>query len=284
MKKFVITTESGCDVTKELIERYDIQIVPMYVTMGNNTFEDGSFDVSKVFDFYDETGGLPKTAGTTPQGNIDAFSAVFAKYPDANIIHVGYSEVTSVSFNAANIAAKEFDNVYLVDSKNVSIGAMAIVKATAQFIEENSNTTPEEVVDFVKDIRERTRMVFLPKTLEYLKAGGRVSNLAFYGASLLNIHPTIVLENGYLLSGKRYRGSFDLSLKRMINDLFKTYDIIPDSILIAGAPSVDADYKEKILSILKEHGVNTVDWVNAGAVIASHSGPGALGIVGIEKK
>ncbi|NMB44207.1 MAG: DegV family EDD domain-containing protein, partial [Clostridiales bacterium] len=191
--------------------------------------------------------------------------------------------VTTVSFNAANIAAQDFNNVYIVDSKFVSIGAATIVKATAQFIEDNPNTNPEEIIAFVEDIRERNHMVFLPRTLLYLKAGGRVSNLAFYGANLLKIHPSIILKNGYLVSGGKYRGSFDRCLKKMINDFFGSYNIDPDTVLIVGAPDVEENQKEMIYDLLREKGVQNTMWMYAGAVISSHGGPGAIGIAGIEK-
>ena len=283
MKKYIITTESGSDISKEIIDRYNIQIVPMHVTMGDQTYPDGSFDVQKVFEYYEKRGNLPKTSGSTPQDNTQVFNDIFAKYPDAYIIHIGYSAVTTVSFNAANIAAKDFKNIYLVDSKHVSAGAAAIVKATAQFIENNPNTSPEEIISFVEDIRERTHMVFLPKTLLYLKAGGRVSNLAFYGANLLKIHPSITLENGYLVPGKRYRGSFDSCLKKMVNNFFKSYNIDPDTVMVVGAPDVGDHEKEKIYDLLRENGIQNTRWIEAGAVISSHGGPGAIGITGIEK-
>lgn len=283
MKKYIITTESGSDLSKEIIDRFNIHVIPMHVTMDNQTYPDGSFDVQKVFDYYEKTGNLPKTSGTSPQDNIEVFSQVFAEHPDAYIIHIGYSSVTTVSFNAANIAAQDFKNVYLVDSKHVSIGAAAIVKATAQFIEDNPNTSPEEIIAYVEDIRERTHMVFLPKTLEYLKAGGRVSNLAFYGANLLKIHPSIILENGYLVSGGKYRGSFDNCLKKMVRNFFESYNIDPDSVLVVGAPGVEKIQKEMIYDLLREYGIQKSGWMEAGSVISSHGGPGAIGITGIEK-
>ncbi|MFO8068579.1 MAG: DegV family protein [Alkalibacterium sp.] len=283
MKNYIITTESGSDLSKEIIDRYNIQVIPMHVTMGDQTYPDGSFDVQKAFDYYEKTGNLPKTSGTSPQDNAEVFKEVFDKYPDANIIHIGYSAVTTVSFNAANIAAQDFKNVYLVDSKNVSIGAAAVVKATAQFIEDNPDTSPEAIIAFVEDIRERTHMVFLPKTLQYLKAGGRVSNLAFHGANLLKIQPSIILENGYLVSGAKYRGSFDNCLKKMVNNFFKSYNIEPDTVLIVGAPGFEDSQKEMIFNLLRENGVQKASWMKAGAVISSHGGPGAIGITGIEK-
>lgn len=283
MGKYIITTESGSDLSKEIIDRYNIQIIPMHVTMDDQTYQDGSFEVQKVFDFYEKTGALPKTSGSTPQDNTEVFKKVFAKYPDAHIIHIAYSAATTVSFNSANIAAKDFENVYLVDSKHVTIGAAAIIKETAQFIEDNPNISPAAVIAFVESLRERTHMVFLPKTLLYLKAGGRVSNLAFHGANILKIYPTIKLENGYLVPGRRYRGSFERALKQMINDFFKSYNIDPETVLIVGAPSIGDDYKEVIQNLLRENGVQNARWMKAGAVISSHGGPGAIGITGIEK-
>src|SRR5699024_4899757 len=129
-------------------------------------------------------------------------------------IHIAYSAVTTVSFNAAKIAAEDFENIHLVDSKNVTIGQTAIIKATAEYIENHPDASPEDVIAFVENIRERTRFIFLPNTLLYLKAGGRVSNLAFHGAALLNIHPTIVIEDGYLVSGKNTAVTLTVALKK----------------------------------------------------------------------
>lgn len=284
MTKFIITTESGSDLPKEIADRYNIHIVPMHVTMGDKTYLDGSFEVKKVFDYYDETGVLPKTSGTTPQDNSEVFQDIFNKYPDVHIIHIAYSAVTTVSFNAANIAAEDFKNIHLVDAKHVTLGLTAIVKATAQFIEDNPDTTPEAIIAFVEEIRERTRMAFIPKTLLYLKAGGRVSNLVFHGANILNIHPTIAIKNGYLVSGKKYRGSFERCLTKMVNDFFKSYDLDPETVLIGSAPGVLDSHKEIVFNALNEHQVTGKEWLGTGPVISSHGGPGAIGIVGIEKK
>lgn len=284
MTKFIITTESGSDLPQDIADRYNIHIIPMHVTMGDKTRPDGSFPVEEVFDFYDKTGTLPKTAGTTPDDNANAFRQIRDANPDAQIIHIAYSAVTTVSFNAARIAAEEFDNIHLVDSKNVSIGQTAILKATAEYIENNPDTTPEDIIAFVENIRERTRFIFLPQTLLYLKAGGRVSNLAFHGATLLNIHPTIVLDNGYLVSGKKYRGNFDRCIKKTITDFFNNYNIDPSTVLIGGSPGVDAEHKELAYDLLKNHGATTNRWHETGAVISSHGGPGAIGLVGIEKE
>ena len=281
MTKYIITTESGSDLPKEYVDRYNVQIIPMHVTMGNETMPDGSFEVEKAFQFYDETGTLPKTSGTTPDDNMKKFTEIREKYPEAHIIHIGYSAVTTVSFNAAHIAAEDFENIHLVDAKNVTLGLSSIVIATAQFIDDNPEVTPEEIIAYVEDVRDRTRLVFLPKTLLYLKAGGRVSNLAFHGANLLKLHPTIVLEDGYLVSGKKYRGSFERCLNKMLTDYFTENDIDPATVLVGGAPGVTDAHKETVFNYLAENNVPSQNWYQTGAVISSHGGPGAIGISGI---
>ena len=284
MNKYIITTESGSDISKELIERYNIFVVPMHVTMGKETLDDGSFDVSEVYHFYDRTGTLPKTSGSTPHDNSIVFEQIFHKYPDAHIIHVAYSAVTTVSYNSCQVAAQEFENIHIVDSKNVSGGLTAVVVATAQFIEKNPQSTPEEIIAFVEDVRERTRFVFLPQSLLYLKAGGRVSNAAYLGASLLSLHPTIVLKDGYLVADKKYRGRYTRCMKNTISDFFKQYDIEPTSLTIGGTAGLSEEYKQIAEATLNENGFTDPQWFTAGAVISSHGGPGAFGIIGIEKK
>ena len=284
MTQFIITTESGSDLSSELIERYNIQVIPMHVTLGSETLDDGSFDVEDVYRFYDQTGTLPKTAGTTPQDNSNVFKHIFTKYPEAQIIHIAYSAVTTVSYNSCNIAAQDFKNIHLVDSKNVSGGLTAVIVATAKFIEKNPDSTAEEIVSFVEDVRERTRFVFLPQSLLYLKAGGRVSNVAYLGASLLNLHPTIILKDGYLVASKKYRGSFDRCLKNTIKDFLKNYDIDPETVIIGGTKRLSEDHKQLAKSLIQEAGFKDFSWFSAGPVISSHGGPGAFGIIGIEKK
>ena len=284
MNHYIITTESGSDLPKEYVERFNVKIIPMHVTMGNETLADGSFEVKRAFDFYDETGTLPKTSGTTPDDNLKIFSKIREEHPEAHIIHIGYSAVTTVSFNAAHIAAEDFENIHLVDAKHVTLGLSAVVIATAQFIDENPAVSPEEIVAFVEEIRERTHMVFIPKTLLYLKAGGRVSNLAFHSANLLKLHPTIVLDDGYLVSGKKYRGSFERCLNKMLADFFNMRDIDPNTVLVGGAPGVTPEHKETVLNYVEQQGVLNPVWNSTGAVISSHGGPGAIGIVGIARK
>ncbi|MDN6626955.1 MAG: DegV family EDD domain-containing protein, partial [Pisciglobus halotolerans] len=246
----------------------------------NNTVDDGSFPVKTIYDYYEKTGILPKTSGSSPEDN----RRIFEEYPDAHIIHIAYSAVTTVSYDSSRVAAQDFENIHTVDSKNVSGGVTAIVVAAAKFIEANPTCSAEDIISFVKDVRERTRFVFLPKTLVYLKAGGRVSNVAFLGASLLKIHPSILLKDGYLIASKKYRGSYERCIKNMIKDFVSDYNIDPETVIVGGTAGLEENHKQLAVSHFSENGFNDSSFFTAGAVISSHGGPGGLGIVGIEKK
>lgn len=214
MSQFILVTESGADLPQKYIDRFNIKIVPMYVNFGENTFKDSDIKAEDVFDYYEKNKILPTTSGSTPNDFTEIFRNINETYLDAEIIYIAYSSVTTVSFNSARIAAEEFSNVHMIDSKNCTVGLGTVVIAAAEYIENNPGAEAQDIIQFVEEIRERTRFVFLPYSLLYLKAGGRISNASYIGAMLLKIYPTINLENGYLVAGSKYRGSFKKSLQK----------------------------------------------------------------------
>ena len=120
MTTFIITTESGSDLNQNLVERYNIHIIPMHMTMDNTTKPGGSFSVSEVFDYYECTNSLPQTDSSTPDDCGKAFRDILATYPDVHIVYIGYAVVTTVSFNLAKNAAEDSERIHIVDSQNVS--------------------------------------------------------------------------------------------------------------------------------------------------------------------
>lgn len=284
MRKFVVVTESGSDLPKKYAEKYDIKVVTMHVNFQDETRDDLDIKAQDVFDYYDKHKILPKTSGSTPHDFTKMFKEINENYPGAEIIYIAYSAVTTVSYNSAKIAAEKFSNIHMIDSKNVSVGLSTVVIAAAEFIENNPDTTAEEIVKYVEDVRERTRFVFLPQTLLYLKAGGRISNVAYLGATILKIYPTIDLIDGYLIAGKKYRGSFKNSYTDMINNFFDRFDINKNTIRMIRTNGLSLEHQKEVENLLIENGAKNIEWFDANAVISCHGGPGAVGIVGIENK
>ncbi|MDI9517747.1 MAG: DegV family protein [Bacillota bacterium] len=284
MRKFVLVTESGSDLPQYYAEKYDIKVVTMHVNFQDESRDDLDINGQVVFDYYDKHKILPKTSGSTPNDFLKVFKEINENYPGAEIIYIAYSAVTTVSYNSAKIAAEEFSNIHMIDSKNVSIGLSTVVIEAAKFIENNPDTTAEEIIKYVEDIRERIRFVFLPQTLLYLRAGGRISNVAYLGAMILKIYPTIDLDDGYLVAGTKYRGSFKKAYEKMINDFFNKFDIDKEFIRAGSTPGLSDEHQQEIIKLIKGHGVKEVEWLEAKVVISTHGGPGAVGFVGIEKK
>lgn len=284
MSQFILVTESGADLPQKYIDRFNIKIVPMYVNFGENTFKDSDIKAEDVFDYYEKNKILPTTSGSTPNDFTEIFRNINETYLDAEIIYIAYSSVTTVSFNSARIAAEEFSKVHMIDSKNCTVGLGTVVIAAAEYIENNPGAEAQDIIQFVEEIRERTRFVFLPYSLLYLKAGGRISNASYIGAMLLKIYPTINLENGYLVTGSKYRGSFKKAYKNMIDKFFSRFELDRETIRLVKVHGLEKKDIIEIETILKEQGVTKTEWVDDGAVISCHGGPGAVGLAGIENK
>ena len=276
--------ETGSDVSKEMAGKYGIYIVPMHVNFGDDTYDDGSFPVEKIRDYYKETGKLPKTSGSTPEDFEKAFDEVHAKWPEAKILYLAYSAVTTCSYQSAVIASEGRDYVTIIDTKQVSAGQAAVVVTLAKMLKEKPEMTLEQAVEAANDLIARANMCFTPDNLEFLRAGGRVSNVAFLGSRILNIHPCIEILDGKLVATKKYRGKMTKVAVKMINDYAQQYHLEKDTLWIVHTVGLSDEVKESIKEAAKECGFKEISWVLAGGVITTHGGPAAFGLAGFSEK
>ena len=202
MGKYVIVVESGSDVTPELCERYGIVRVPMHVTIGDETVEDGSIDPLEIYSRCNELGVMPKTSGCAPADFAHVYDRIHAEQPDATILHLAYSEVTTCSHQSSKIAAKGRDYVFSMDTRFVSVGQSLVAVETAKYIEAHPDATVDEIFAFTNSVMDRVLLGFVPTDLAFLKAGGRLSNVAFLGAHLLKIKPCIEVTGGKFVATK----------------------------------------------------------------------------------
>ena len=196
MGKYVIVVESGSDVTPELCERYGIVRVPMHVTIGDETVEDGSIDPLEIYSRCNEFGVMPKTSGCAPADFAHVYDRIHAEQPDATVLHLAYSEATTCSHQSSKIAAQGRDYVFSMDTRFVSVGQSLVVVETAKYIEAHPDATVDEIFAFTNSVMDRVLLGFVPTDLAFLKAGGRLSNVAFLGAHLLKIKPCIEVTGG----------------------------------------------------------------------------------------
>lgn len=282
MKRIILSTESGADLPKDLVEKHQIQVVPMHVIMDGKDYLDGELSVEEVFDFYDRTKTIPSTAATNTHEYQDLFTNIRLKFPDSIIVHIGYTSKASASFQSAVIAAEDFDDLFLVDALNVTGGLGAVVMYAANLLEEEPEISHEHLIAKIEAIVSKTRLAFLPGSLDFLKAGGRVSNIAYIGGALLKIKPCIELKEGKLVSTKKYRGKMDIVAEKLLRDYLNEYNIDRKQLYLIYSIGLDEQIKKRLEEIAKETGFENVRWMQAGAMISTHAGPGGFGIAGIE--
>ena len=283
MSKILITAETGSDIPKALAEELGIPLIPMHVSMGNETLDDGAFPPEDVCAYYDRAGKIPTTSGSTPYDFASVYDRIFMKDPDARILHLAYSAVTTCSYHSCELAieGKPYEkNVRIVDTKHVSVGQCAVALATAAWLEEHPEATLDEAAAAAEAIGLQTQMCFVPDNLDYLKAGGRCSNAVALVGNLLQLHPCIDIIDGRLIAGKKYRGKLAKVAPGLLRDFTEKHRIKKDHIYFINTPYMDEAVRAALNAEATAMGFEKITWVKTGCVITCHGGPGAFGIVG----
>lgn len=282
MKKIIITTESGADLPLDLAKLHNIYVVPMHIVMDGIDYPDGSIPVTDVYDYHQKTKKIPSTSATNPNEYQSFFQKINEENPDCIIVHIAYTSKASCTYQNAVIGAEGISNIYFVDSLNVSGGNSAVVLKAVELIEKNHDILPSVLIDKINDYVKRARVSFIPGSLEYLKAGGRVSNAAYIGATLLQLKPLIEIIDGQLVGTKKYRGKTMRIAEEYFNEFIDRYNMDKEHIYILYSLGLDEKIKQRAVEIVKEKGFKLFTWIQTGCVISTHGGPGALGIAGFE--
>ena len=282
MRRIILSTESGADLPKDLVEKHQIQVVPMHVIMDGKDYLDGELSVEEVFDYHSRTKKIPSTTATNVHEYHELFTKIRINFPDSIIIHIGYTSKASASFQSALIAAEDFEDLFLIDTLNVTGGLGAIVMYAATLLEEEPSIGHVHLIEKIESVVPKTRLAFIPGSLDFLRAGGRVSNIAYIGGSLLKIKPCIELKEGKLVSTRKYRGNMSIVAEKLMRDYLNQYDIDRKQLYLIYSIGLDESIKRRMDEIAKETGFENVTWMQAGAMISTHAGPGGFGIAGIE--
>lgn len=272
-----ITSDSTCDLG-ELVKTRNIGIMPLQVHLDAKSYRDGVDIVPQdIFDFVAKTKILPKTSAPSVAEYEEFFSEQL-KGNDA-LIHFNISSKSSGSHNFAVEAAKAFDGkVRVIDSKALSSGQGLLVLRAADMRDEGK--TADEIEDAVNEIRNHVNTSFVPDSLDYLFKGGRCSRMQLYGANLLKIHPKIVMNDGQLVQGGKYRGDMMKCIDRYIGDLqaqYPSYDKTRCFVTHSTADRALVEMaKEKVKALFDfDEVIETV----AGSIVTSHCGRNTLGVL-----
>ena len=275
--KICISADTTCDMPKELQEKYNIHIIPLYITFGDKSYLDGiEMTPDDLYKRYEEEGDLPKTSAVSIGDFTDYFGKLLKDYDQ--VIHFSLSSGLSCTYQNATLAAEEFDGrVFVLDSKNLSTAQSLSIIYAAELLAEGK--TAEEIVDVVSCYIDRVDASFIIESLEFLHKGGRCSTVAALGANLLNIKPCIEVQDGKMDVGKKYRGKFKVVLQKYVEEKLAGDDFDTKRIFVTHA-GCDDDVVDMVYQAVKDTGIfSEILLARAGCTISSHCGRNTLGIL-----
>ncbi|MBE6759175.1 MAG: DegV family protein [Ruminococcaceae bacterium] len=280
-KKVLIASDSTTDLSAELIEKYQIKILPLGVNLGGKSYIDGvDIDPDFIYKYYEEKGELPKTSAA----NVADFTEFFKKYTDEGyaIVMFTISQTMSSTYNNGRIAAEEFEDVYVVDTKNLSTGGGLLLLAAADMAAQGDSA--EVIAQKCTELADRVDASFVLDNLEFLYKGGRCSALAAFGANLLQLKPCIMVRGGSMGVGKKYRGKFAATLEKYIADqIGDASDIELDRIFVTHAGCDKEIYEACVKQVKALAPFKEVLLTRAGCTVSSHCGRNTLGVLFIRK-
>ncbi len=281
MEKFIITSDSTCDLSDKLIKDNGIRIIPLTITLGDKHYKD-NVDVTspEVLEFVDTTGEMPKTAAISAYEYTEVFKELTSQ--GYGVLHFDISSEDSACYSNACLAAKEFDNVYVVDTRQLSTGQGLLVMKAVDYQKQGMGL--KECYDKIEEIKNKARTSFVLDRLDFLHKGGRCSLSTLLVTKILKIHPYISMSDGKLKVKKKYGGSMVRACEQYVQDLaqeyasydktrvFITHCMASDQIVTAVRKKVEElfDFDEIIET-------------TAGTTVSCHCGRNTIGVLFIEE-
>lgn len=280
-----IIADSTCDLSQELLTKYDISILPLHVLLGEEEYLDGrTITPDQIYSWSDAHKTTPKTSAPSLVEATELMKPYVEEKRE--IVCFSISDEMSTSGNVMRLAAEELGAsqlVTVINSANLSTGIGLLVIEAA--IMAGNGATGKEIAEKMEELKPLVRASFVVDTLTYLHRGGRCSGVAALAGSALKLHPKIVVENGKMAPQKKYRGKIDRVILDYVHDLEQDLKSAKKERVFITHSGCDAVVVEAVRSYLE--GLQVFDEIletRAGGVISSHCGPGTLGVLFIERK
>jgi DegV family protein with EDD domain len=277
-----ISSDSTCDLSPKYLEDHQVELQRLYTMMGSKTYRDGA-DITPADIFYHVAAGGDLCS--TAANNVSDYRGLFQRLlPTCDaLIHICISADFSSCYQNACVAAQEFENVYVVDSRNLSTGHGHIV-CEAVKLAEAGTYTPQEIVEKLEALTGRVEASFLLDRLDYMRKGGRCSAVVALGANLLHLKPCIEVVDGKMQVGKKYRGHFESCILNYVRDRLEgRKDVEYERIFITHTPVADGLVEAVREAISAYAPFTEIIETEAGCTVSCHCGPGTLGILFLRK-
>lgn len=283
MNKVRIIADSTCDLSREIIEKYGITIVPLCIVLDEKSYFDGEeITPAEIYAWSDEKKVTPKTAAVP----FDRMGAAFKQCAEAgeDIIFFGISSDMSTTCNVARIVAEDegIERAFIIDSRNLSTGIGLQVIRAAELAAEGKSA--EEIVAEIEATRDLVRASFVVDNLTFLARGGRCSSFAKTAANILGLHPMIVVRDGKMGATKKYRGKMEKVLSDYVDDMLPSLQNADPRRVFITHSGCETPIIEMVKAKLEKLNIfEEILITQAGGVISSHCGPSTLGVLFYEK-
>ena len=276
-----IMSDSTCDLSPELLKKYDITLVPLTIVKDGEAFSDGvTITPAEIFAHVAAGGSLCSTTAM----NVGEYQEWFSKFSGSydGILHINISAEFSSSYQNACLAAEEFDNVRVVDSRNLSTGQGLVVLKACELAQQCKSL--DELQAQLQEFTSHVEASFLLDRLEYMVKGGRCSSVVALGANLLNLKPCIEVKNGKMAVVKKYRGNYAKCLASYVKDrLTNREDLDRNILFVTRTPVTDACLDAVKTAVDEFADFENIYWTEAGCTVSCHCGPGTLGVLFVRK-
>lgn len=274
-----IISDSTCDLSPELIARYDIDVLPLHIILGEQDYLDGQgVTPDEIYRWSDENRTSPKTAAIAMEDAIAAFEP-YAK-EGREVIVFSISGHMSSTYNVMCMAAEQVDakHIHVIDSRNLSTGVGLQVIAAAEMAAKGLSAA--EIVKKIQEDSSLVRASFVVDTLTYLHRGGRCSSVAALMGGALKLHPRIGVADGKMSAGKKYRGRMDRVIRDYVADMEADLLKARKEHVFITHSGCDDDTIAAVYGMLGNlHHFDEIHVTRAGGVVSSHCGPGTLGVL-----
>ncbi len=275
-----IISDSTCDLSKELIEKYDISILPLHILLGDDEYEDGkNITPDDIYAWSDANKTTPKTSAAGIMDAVDLMKPYIEE--GREIVCFTISSQMSTTYNSICLAADELDaedRIFPIDSANLSTGIGLMVIEAAIMAQEGK--TGAEIAARMEELKPLVRSSFVVDTLTYLHRGGRCSGVAAMAGGMLKLHPKIVVENGKMDATKKYRGKMEMVIRSYVKDLAEEVAHAKKDRVFITHSGCDRELLDNVREEVEKLGIfEEILETRAGGVISSHCGPGTLGVL-----
>lgn len=277
--KIKITVDSTADFSKELLEKFDIGVIPLIVNLGEEAYLDGeTITPNMIYDYVKQTKKLPKTSAVNSEQYREQFENFFAEGNDA-IIHFSLSSEISSTHMNAKMLEEQIPNLFVIDSQTLSTGT-ALQAIYASELAKTGEYSPNQIVEMAQKRVPHTQASFILDKLEYLYRGGRCSAVALLGANLLKIKPAIEVHDGKMGMARKYMGNFQKCVIKYVRDTLEKYNTPDIKRVFITHTEIDPTIVDEVKKYLKENtAFEEIYETTAGATITSHCGSHTIGIL-----